>query len=394
MNESPLAKNSYYEQVHLMPFNESYLQITNTSTGISFQSNYTAYIVNCANDELLDITNHVFISEFTSSTGLNQIAFEIVNIPEDFGYETLYLRIESNTNSEYVFWSSPFICTEDGLDFTNRYDYWSDYYYRGVDYTAAQKKQSIRLSTYKNQDLDELEITQYTDIIKEITVAPRVIIKEFTEYFIDEFNSYFLRRLNVLLTHQYVYIDCVSAEYSTALEFSERIEHSNIINTRFVVNLDESNTFNSSYQIYPSLGVVSLFPNSSYTAGNVPENALITFNQDVIIETGEINIYKGGVLAGTWNQSNLLQPTSNSVQIDDNLNLYANTIETYHFTIDSSLFKSQAGEFYAGISDTVTWTFNIQAGEYDETEYNNDEYVTDEPLPGTIFSNEFNETFG
>lgn len=394
LNESPLAENSYYTQVHLLT-TETYLQISNTPNGISFQSDYTASLVNCANEVIEDVTKHIFISEFQSSTGLQQIAFEIVNLPTDHGYDVLYLRIESNSNSNYVFWSSPFIVTDDSKEYTTRFDYWLNSDYKGIDYTVSGFKQSIRLSVYFNQALDETDIEAYTPITTGRTVGTRAIISEYDEFYVERFNSYFLRRLNVLLTHDSLYLDCVNSEFFQALEFTERIELSNLIETSFLVSRDQSNLFEFEYQIYEGINAISFTPNSSYTVGNVPENGIIEFNQEVSLEIGEIRLYaEDGDLLNIWNENNL-NAIGNTIQTDSNLNIYANTIRGYYFQVDNTLISSSAGELYQGIDDTNTWVFVIQTGEYNAAEYNNDEYITDEstPIPTSIFNGVFNDIY-
>jgi hypothetical protein len=377
LNESPVAEQIFNTQVHLLPFSETYLQITNTPQGIRFQSNYIASLVDCSNNVIEDITKHLFISEFTSYTGLQQIAFEIVNLPTDHGYKILYLRLESATNSNYVFWSSPFIVTEDSKKYTTRHDYWSNYNYKGIDYVNSGFKQSIRLNTFYNQPIDEIDIEAYTQITTGRTVPSRSIIKEYDQYFVENFNGYNLRRLNVLLTHNNVYTDCVQSNYFEPLEFTERIELSNLIETSYLLSLNESDTIEFEFQIYEGVEPISFTPNNSYTTGNLP-TAIVVFNQNIIIETGEIKLFNSSnTLLQTWNQNDLSFVGSQSFQINDDLNNYAIANDDYYFFIDNTLIKSTANVFYQGIqNDRETWNFTIGDADFNSTDFNNSDFLT------------------
>jgi hypothetical protein len=153
---SPQMTEYMFSGVQLLPNNiYSYTQRTYSSTGIEIED----YIVKvkdlCGNT--LDVITDYFevVRNFQDpNTGLPQIEWSINNVPYDFGYNLIYLEIQSGANG-YVY-SSPFMITE------SRGEFVSDWYYRndGVNGTLM----GIGLQLYFRQPKSAQEVTNYTPI--------------------------------------------------------------------------------------------------------------------------------------------------------------------------------------------------------------------------------------
>jgi hypothetical protein len=89
------------DQIQLLT-NETYLQLSNVSSGISFDGNYSVIICDCQGIELLNITNKVAIEEFIDSNGLPQIAFEITQIGTDFYKKPVTLKFSHTVSNAIV----------------------------------------------------------------------------------------------------------------------------------------------------------------------------------------------------------------------------------------------------------------------------------------------------
>lgn len=390
---SPNVKIIYNGQVHLRT-DESYLITTNTPNGISFQADYSVFVVDCFNTVLKDITNNVFVDEFTDYKGIQQISFEIVNIGFDFGLDNVYLRFESNSNSNYVYWSNPIFISNFDAEFTSLLTYRHKSIWYGIDFQTVDFYNKIRIRIFKKQERDTINIGKYTETNGR-TRGTRAIITPFTEYNAENMDDWTLKRLNVALTSTDCYINCVKVNYSDPLEFSDIIEASNIINTSILVNHDLNDSLDVGYQIYEGIQIISLIPSDGFSIGNLPMG-ICAFNQNITINIGSLRLYNSSnLLLKTFTQTDLIN-NGNSFEINDNLNTYCFLEDNYYFLMDSGLISSTAGEVFQGITNINTWAFSIADGEYEYTEYDDTEYVTNLPTPvvNDIFNDTFNDIFG
>lgn len=362
LSESPEVREFFYGQVQLCT-NETYLQITNTSEGISFQSNYIASIVNCGNEVLETITDKVFIYEFSDYKGIQQIAFEIRNIAIDFEMEDVYLRIESATNSEYVYWSNPMHITDIDVEYTSYLSYRNDSIWEGTDYVTTPYFQRIRLATYfmQNRNADEVDI--YRQMTTGNSVNTRVLFNRFREYNLEKFDGWSLERLRVALTCSDVYLDSIRCFKQGSIEDTDRVEVSNMINTNFLVGFDQNDTQIAEDQIYGTLEllITSLVPAQlSYPLGGLPAIAECTFNQDVILQTGSIRLYDStDTLLHTFTEADLSISSNNKLVSTGDLNTYATGTGLHHILMDADLIQSAIGEDFEGITSSSVWNFNI-----------------------------------
>ena len=349
---SPMASIFFFGQICLSP-NETYLQTTNVKDGIAFDGNYEVTIIDCNELTLKDITNNVAINERTIN-GIQQIDFEIANINTDYYAKTVFLKFR-HTVSNYVWYSNPLNITNYFINQTTRFDYKSatDTFYK-----------SIRLKTYFTTNDAESQSSQYVTYEGK-KVTSRLINTEFEKYIFDKVDNFTYRRLNNLLSQNVVYANGYRVTDKQTLASKDIVGDSNIFNLDFKLAIDYNESYNSQYQIFETLELITKVPFGTVTTATT---IVGTFNQLVTLGTGNIRIYKSGVLIATYNQSSInvvgSQFTLNIVDITD--------LGDYSIQIDNELFSTILGEVYTGITNNTDWTFTIGIGEYDSLDYNNE----------------------
>lgn len=349
---SPLASLFSFGQICLSP-KETYLQTTNTKLGIAFDGNYAVYIVDCNGVELQNITSNVAINE-RNVNDIPQIDFEIINIGVDYYAKTVYLKFK-HIVSNYVWYSNPLNITNYFLKQSSRFDYKNatDTFY-----------QSIRLKTFFTVNDAESESSQYVTYEgKKIT--SRLIQTEFEKYTFEKIDNFTYRRLNNLLSRNIIYLNGNRLTDKQVLPSKEMVGNSNIFNIDFKVAIDYNEVYNSQYQIFETLQLITKIPFGTVTSAT---SIVGTFNQPIILGVGNIRIYESGVLIATYNQSSINvagnQFTLNIVDITD--------LGDYSIQIDSGLFSTSIGDVYQGINNNTDWVFTIGLGEYESTEYSNE----------------------
>lgn len=379
IGDSRVVTHPYFDCISLSP-NEAYLQITNVDGGVSFDGQYIVSLVNCNDEVLKDITNNVFIEEFTDVNGNNQIKFEIVNINEDFYRQTLYLKFTSiDSNIEY--WSNPLNVTDYEIEQTTYFEYENYYDFEGICYSVANCSQSIRLKTYFDIPIDESEVQDYFQVTRNRTISARVLIKRFEQYKIDGINRFTFERLNLLLKHDLIYVDGVRMTNKTTLESSERFGLSNLFESSFVISKDYNDKKDYEYQIFDGLQLLNLYPQGNYTLSGINGNSIqLIFNTDVSVLNGNITIYDASdnSVVAIITQDDLEYIGGGEVESLNTLDTIITENGTYYFNIDSGLFISEAfGLPFDGISDSTTWTFTVGDADFLGTDFNNDDFFTD-----------------
>ena len=128
----PTFSEAKYDRMHDSQFyygsgvclhpSEKYLQVTNSKVSIAFGESYKVEIIDCSENVLADITNFFYTYSFQDHNGIYQIAFEIMPLNLDFGFENVYFKFTSLSN-DATFYTNDFVITEDILTTSIRLDY-------------------------------------------------------------------------------------------------------------------------------------------------------------------------------------------------------------------------------------------------------------------------------
>ena len=246
-SENPAISKINYSDCIQLATDEIYTQISNNSDGIAFDNDYSVFVVDCENTELLDITAKVDIYEFTDKNGINQVIFTIDSIGQDFGFNPLKLKFIKTTGSD-VWYSNELIITDEFLEETTRFDYKSNGYFHGISYDIINVKQSIRLRCFFDRLDNETEVKDYYQITRGNTISTRALFKELSHYKFSTINPFVFRRINILLIHDIIYIDTFRMTNKTNVKGSERLGFSNLSEAEFSAFIDKSDVYISGLQ--------------------------------------------------------------------------------------------------------------------------------------------------
>ena len=343
---------------------ETYLQTTNSKTSIAFDESYKVELINCSGSVLKDITSNVYIHEFQDNNGIYQISFEILPIEQDFYFERLYLKF-THTTSTLVLYSNGFFLTAETDKDTFRVDYKSYREYKGTNYVLADFYQSIRLFGYFNAIAEKKDSKVYTEVNGKIRKSRVIQSFEYT-FDLEDVNTNVYKSLAVALESDLVYINGLKAEILETLTADERKGKSNIFDANFKCQLDEDEVYLDTFQIAPQIGFTELIPLGLYTLSSIPTTGKCAFNYDIAFGSGTLKLYD-------YDTDTLL----NSIAINVDVNYFDFTMPilpngNYYFLFDSNLVTSVEE---ISITDKEVWKFSITDGEFDSTEFDNNEFL-------------------
>ena len=352
------AEIGYFDQVVLSP-NEIYYQITNSDVNIVFNGNYKVYVADLCGNNLLEITEKVFIEEQTDSKGIRQIGFEIVNIGEDFYFEELLLKFVNNLNGQ-TWYSNPLIITDEAK--STRFEYTSVNTFAGFEYPKfTAKMQSIRLNCRFNTLSNEITGSEYTNEIGN-KVSSVSIMTDLESYIFDKLDNYTYRTLAYILNHPIKYLNGNRVTNSVLPKDIEIVGSSNFGASDFKVAMNYNEVYNSTLQVAEHLELLNITPLGAYTIDSIPQFITLTFNHNISLQTGSIILFSGisGIL-GTFTTASI---TDNILSID--ITGMITEIDVYKIIVSDGFITSDFGTFEGGIYD-----FNLTDAEFDNTEFNN-----------------------
>jgi hypothetical protein len=366
-DENPkISQINYSDCVQLLP-SESYLQITNNIDGIAFDTDFAVFVVNCQNDTLADITTNVSIYEFTDIKGIQQIAFELNFLTIDFGFQPVKLKFVKTTGSD-IWYSNEILITEEAEEQTTRFDYKANGYFHGISYDVLDFYQSIRLRCFFDRLDNETEVKDYYQISKGNTISTRALLKELSHYKFVNINPFVFTRINVLLIHDIIYVDGLRMTNKTNVKGSERLGYSNLSEGEFSAYINNSDIFTFEYQIYEALRIIENNPVGQISIYEfIGQIEFITNKLDATLNSA------GKFIKLKDSLGNVLFSYDCSYLIFDGTYFY---ISMYPFTpsVGSYTIELPSGLFSSTFETTsaYSWSFNIVAGDYSDSDYSTD----------------------
>lgn len=367
IKNSPLSSIAISQNpIQLLP-NEYYLQKTNVASGIVFNGDYEAYLVDCNDRVKADVTSKVAINEFIDNNGINQIDIELYKLGLDFYKQSLYLKLVHTTSND-VFYSNSFFLTNYEAHKTTRFDYRNGNAFFGIAYNKNNFFQSIRLITWFADLVDETEVGNYYQISKGNTISNRPLYKQKEKYKFDYLNNFVFERTNAMLLSDIVYIDGIRQTNKTTCKSGEFIGDTNYYKSEFEVYKDYNQTYLPYPFIYQPLNLIDKTPLGVYTLASLPTEITLTFNRNVTLLSGNVVIKDSlGSVVATFNETDV-NIVDNVATIDITGIITLN--DNYTIEVDSDLFTDSVdnNSFY-------TWDFSVISGQYDNTQYDNNEYL-------------------
>lgn len=247
---SKLNEFDYDIQIHLKP-GENYTCITNVPGSISFGSLFKAYIVDCSNTILADITANTYIEEFISSLdGSTQIKLELLEMGVGFDFYTdlVYLRLDHDIVAGKSYWTNPFLLSDYDINETTRFRFkhYSDL--DGTNYKIATILQSIRLKCKKDKNNAISSSQSYTTFVG-LKYSSRLIKTKLYEFTFDMCSDFIYDRLQYLLSHDIIYVNTIRVTDKQTFDNSDRIGGTNISLNRFKLAIDESDIDDEANQV-------------------------------------------------------------------------------------------------------------------------------------------------
>lgn len=372
------TQSSLFVSMQLLP-NESYSQQTNVEGGVSFQGLYSVNVVDRCNNVVSNITDHVFIEEFVDVNGNTQCKIEIVNINKDFFGRAVFLRFSHNI-SDVVYFTRPIKITDKEKEKTCRFDYWSEEDTEGFSYENSQYKQSIRLRVRFNAYENSSEVGEYYQISSGNTISTRPMAKTKENYQIEQIDTFTFQRLSSLLSHDYIYIDGIRVTNKPidSLDVGERLGRTNLFSCNFSAYTHLKDTYEYSFQLFEGLKIISFYPFGYNTLSEFVTETEYTavFNTNISVGYGTFRVYHNTLgLINTYTEQNVSVDNENTLLVDG-LDDDITQNGDYYIQMDSGLVVSSIGVPFVGINDNETWKFSVIDAQYEDTEYDNNEYLT------------------
>jgi hypothetical protein len=360
----PVSEINYTGFIQQLP-NETFLQISSSDESISFVNEFTTDLVDGCNNLIANINNNFYAEFRVDSDGITQIAFEFGMIGTDYGSTVLHLRLTDSTNGN-VWFSSPFLITNNNKKISTRFDYWGESKFNNISYDLFNRKQSIRLSNcYDNTSVNKRDLKQYLQS-NGMQVSYRSVTTYLRQFILNAIDYFTNDRLEVLFSHPIVYVNRERSDVSD-FKVDERKGDTNWFSGEFVIN-PKRQYLPVEYQIYQGLEIVDYIPLVGGVTSET-DRIQLTFNKPVTLGVGTLQVYKDGVLIDTFTQSDvILSGDGLTVRITQE---YTDT-GLYSIVVSSGLFLS-------GV-ETIeivnpNWTFTIATGEFDADDFST-EFLT------------------
>ena len=385
------ASLCYYTNIQLFN-NEPYLQMTNYEGGISFSSDFSAYIVDNCDNILKDVSDRIFMEEFVDEDGNTQIKIEFVNLDSNYYGRAVFIRITANTTN-VSYYTRPIKITNKQPNKTYRLDYSNNSNLEGLSYVNAGCYQSMRLSMKFTGYSNSSEVGDYYQISTGNNISTRFLKNVGESFLIENIDTYTFLRLQEVLLHDIIYIDGKRVTNKPILEQADRIGQSNLFKATFTAFFNESDTYDYTYQIFNGLNIINYVPFGEYTTGTTFLEVSFDTDIDITLNTGNITIYNSlGTLQDTFDETSMVV-SGNNLTIATSLT-YSD--DTYYVNITEGLV-SGIGIDNTAIVDDTTWTFRLKPADYSVADYSPTDYNTGISSPvvdNIVLFYKFNEISG
>lgn len=230
---SQLNTQFIFSGVQLLPNQPfKYVQVTNTPEGAILED-WIVKVFSVCGKELGDISNS-FLNEkqVNSLNGDPQFIWSLTNIPQDFGWDLVYLEITQALGE--TFYSQPMRIT--ALE---------------SDKTAVLTYKELRLEDYQTIGFtvwyDDEDLLQEIQVYKEEStknIRSTVLSQNAVEYWRSELMpKYLLTKLKEIIALPYFYVNFVGARLYETPEIPRKQAQENYSSLSFTLNFDYSDVY-------------------------------------------------------------------------------------------------------------------------------------------------------
>lgn len=343
----------YKSGIALHP-DEKYLQISNSKTDVAFGESYKVEVVNCSDEVLKTVTDKFFIYSFQDHNGIYQIAFEILPLDVDLGFEKVYFKFTGLSNNS-IFYSNDVIISRDILKISFRIDY------KNYESDLANYYQSIRLLGFYDAIEERQESTIYTQINGKIRRS-RVIQNFEYNFNLESINTEAYKKLANSLINDVLYVNGERATVIDKLNSGERQGKTNLFDASFSCTLDEDETFVYENQIAPKFDAVDLTPIGVHSLGTIPIIGEALFNYN-IAGFNNLSLYNSDTNV-------LIQEITSFIVSGPSITFSMPVLPNGNYNFVLLQVENNFGE-----KIDVEWSFTIQDGDYSVLDYESGDYL-------------------
>ena len=268
---SPYTKRHEVYGIRMLPNNPlPYVQTTNVSGGIYLEDWECIAITRCGVET--DLTDYFVLENvFTDDNGDNQFTWSLTNVPFDFGYDLVSLKITQLIGE--TFYSNWFQLT----------DYDSDKYIR-VDYRSYNQDvmQSIELPIAFKQEFNPVEIETYYETSTKNTVINTIKSQTYENWLSKIISNDLLLRVIRVFTYKYTYVNLLRCNLFEAIEQKEYTAEENFNETIIKLTFNKSDVYDPLTANIPVVSPLVPIINLSGIVFN-PINAIYTFTYENFI---------------------------------------------------------------------------------------------------------------
>jgi len=240
LEEAMYFKNSQintqfiFSGVQLLPNNSNkYIQVTNTPNGINLED-WTVEVIDICDDVILgNITDSFMVESLTNSLNGNpQFVWSLKNIPIDFGWKLIYLKITQALGD--TFYSTPFKITDIEGDKTAQINY---------KYKRTDEIQSIGINLWFREVDVFQDLTKYYEVSTKSSVNS-VIQENEVEYWQTELMpKNLLIQVKKILALPYVYVNSIRASLYESPEIAQANSQENFGSMNLTLNFHPNDIF-------------------------------------------------------------------------------------------------------------------------------------------------------
>lgn len=370
---SPISSLIYSGLIQQLP-DETFTQITAISGGFSLLGSLVAELTDSCGIVVKDLDGNFFYEAFADQNGDTQIAFEFGMVGTDFYTLPLHLKLTDLGNGT-TYYSNQFLITALDANKTTRFDYTDNGLLYGIDYQTAPYIQSVRLSCcYDHTPVNDTNFKQYVNT-RGFQTNYRNSVTFLRKHLIEYLDNFVNDRLSVLFNHSIIFVNGERASVSD-FKVDERKGDTNYFSGEFTIN-KLGDIFLWDFQIFEPLLLVQ---NDPVENGGVysPSDALnfyifqLGFNRNIEVAIGaKARLYKDNVLVETQDLTFSFFSVCNYF-----FDYFSTSPEVGNYRIEIDQNQVFSGNlFWKGFQGN-DFTFTVAEGEYDATEYDNNDYLT------------------
>jgi hypothetical protein len=270
----------YFGGVQLLPNNPyPYIQRTHNKSGIEIED-WQVWVCDTCGNEIEEITDYFNVDRvFQDTDGKPQIEWSLKDVPFDFGYRLVLLKILQGVNDYH--YTSPFYFTAYNAIQTSRWDY------RNAD---NETMLSCQLQAFYRQPMSEMNVVSRNRIDTGRRVMDNIQNPEFELWKTQEIDKEFFRKFKNIFLSRQLYVDFQKTTLWEGIDTPEIEFDQNFLETNFSISRNENQTYDPNYTAPP------IPPPPPVLSQIVLYNALSVDNNNVALGFYFVNFDPGYVI--------------------------------------------------------------------------------------------------